>query len=66
MQFVISDCKKFTLVAHDYGGIVASKFVLRHMDMIDKYVIIGSGSLPVFEKLISYNWYQFKASWSVV
>ncbi|XP_055597676.1 epoxide hydrolase 1-like [Uranotaenia lowii] len=55
--------KKFTLIAHDWGAVIAWEFLARHMDMIDRYICMDAPSQRVFRKLVMSNKTQFKMSW---
>ena len=54
--------EKFTLVAHDWGGIVAWQFANRYPEMLDKLVIINAPHPGVFARLIDDNADQQSAS----
>ena len=47
--------KKFILVGHDWGGVVAYPFVSMHPDLVEKLVIINAPHPNVFGKLLSKN-----------
>ncbi|XP_062535182.1 epoxide hydrolase 1-like [Armigeres subalbatus] len=55
--------KKFTLVAHDWGAVVAWDFLSQHMDMLEKYIFMDAPSRRVAHKLITSTKEQFKMSW---
>ncbi|XP_055628634.1 epoxide hydrolase 3-like [Toxorhynchites rutilus septentrionalis] len=55
--------KKFTLVAHDWGAVIGWEFVARHMDMLDKYIMMDAPSKQVIRKAIISSRTQFKMSW---
>ena len=42
----------FTLVAHDWGGVVAWVFAAQHPEMLDKLVIINAPHPTVFGKML--------------
>jgi pimeloyl-ACP methyl ester carboxylesterase len=44
--------KKFTLVAHDWGGAVAWAFALAHPELLDRLIIINAPHPGVFAKLL--------------
>jgi len=54
--------RKFTLVAHDWGGAVAWAFALAHPDLLDKLVIINAPHPGIFARLIHSNPGQQNAS----
>jgi len=54
--------RKFTLVAHDWGGAVAWAFAIAHPEMLDKLVIINAPHPGVFAKLLASDPKQQQAS----
>lgn len=54
---------KFTLVAHDWGAVIGWDFIQQHMDMVDKYIMMGGASRWAMRKTIMTNKKQFKMSW---
>jgi pimeloyl-ACP methyl ester carboxylesterase len=54
--------KKFTLVAHDWGGAIAWAFAIAHPDYLDKLVIINAPHPGVFARELQSNPAQQKAS----
>jgi pimeloyl-ACP methyl ester carboxylesterase len=54
--------RKFVLVAHDWGGVVAWAFALAHPEMLEKLVIINAPHPGVFGKLLASDPAQQKAS----
>jgi epoxide hydrolase 4 len=54
--------KKFTLVAHDWGGGVAWSLAIRHPEILEKLVIINCPHPTVFERELNTNPAQQKAS----
>jgi pimeloyl-ACP methyl ester carboxylesterase len=53
---------KFTLVAHDWGGVVAWVFAALHPQMLDTLVIVNAPHPTIFGKLLSEDSAQQKAS----
>ena len=53
---------KFTLVAHDWGGVVAWVFAALHPEMLDKLVIVNAPHPTIFGKLLREDPAQQKAS----
>jgi pimeloyl-ACP methyl ester carboxylesterase len=53
---------KFTLVAHDWGGVVAWVFAAQHPEMLDKLVIVNAPHPTLFGKLLQTDPDQQKAS----
>ena len=53
---------KFTLVAHDWGGVVAWVFAALHPEMLDKLVIVNAPHPTIFGKLLRDDPGQQKAS----
>lgn len=54
--------RKFVLVAHDWGGLVAWAFAIAHPEMLEKLVIINAPHPGVFGKLLASDPAQQKAS----
>lgn len=54
--------KKFTLVAHDWGGVVACAFALVYPEWLDRLVLINAPHLAVFRRELAQNPAQRKAS----
>jgi pimeloyl-ACP methyl ester carboxylesterase len=54
--------KKFTLVAHDWGGAIAWAFAIAHPDYLDKLVIVNAPHPGVFARELRENPAQQKAS----
>ncbi|MBI3493434.1 MAG: alpha/beta hydrolase [Acidobacteria bacterium] len=53
---------RFTLVAHDWGGVVAWVFAAQHPEMLDKLVIINAPHPTVFARELRENPAQQQAS----
>ena len=53
---------KFTLVAHDWGGVVAWVFAAVHPEMLDKLVIVNAPHPTIFGTLLASDPAQQKAS----
>jgi pimeloyl-ACP methyl ester carboxylesterase len=53
---------KFTLVAHDWGGVVAWVFAAQHPEMLDKLVIVNAPHPTVFGRLLAEDKGQQQAS----
>lgn len=60
---VVSGREKFILCSHDFGAFIGWRFIVKHMDMLEKYIMIGSPSSEVWNKLVTETWTQFKMSW---
>ena len=54
--------KKFTLVGHDWGGVVAWAFAILHPEMLERLVIINAPHPGIFERELINNPEQRKAS----
>jgi len=54
--------KKFTLVGHDWGGVIAWWFAIMHPDYLDRLVIINAPHPSVFQRELANNPDQQKAS----
>jgi pimeloyl-ACP methyl ester carboxylesterase len=57
-----SGATRFTLVAHDWGGVVAWVFAALHPQMLDKLVIVNAPHPTIFGKLLRDDPAQQKAS----
>src|SRR5579862_5143678 len=54
--------KKFVLVGHDWGGVIAWAFAAVHPEMLDKLVIVNAPHPTVFSRELANNPAQQKAS----
>jgi pimeloyl-ACP methyl ester carboxylesterase len=54
--------KKFTLIAHDWGGAVAWVFAIKHPEYLDKLIIVNAPHPGVFQKELLNNPDQQQAS----
>lgn len=54
--------RKFILIAHDWGGIVAWNFANRHPDWLEKLIIINAPHMGVFARELAKNPEQQEAS----
>nr|CAD7414994.1 unnamed protein product [Timema cristinae] len=57
---------KFTLVAHDWGGIVAWRFVDTHAHMLNSYIIMDAPRIESWMNMAVSNMQQFRKSWHVL
>ncbi|XP_075234130.1 epoxide hydrolase 4-like [Lycorma delicatula] len=55
--------EKATIVAHDWGGIIAWFFVMIYSQMVDSYVIMNAPHPIIFRKFISTSFTQLRMSW---
>jgi pimeloyl-ACP methyl ester carboxylesterase len=54
--------RRFTLIAHDWGGIVAWNFAMKHPSMLDKLIIINAPHPTIFDRELKHNPEQQQAS----
>lgn len=57
--------KKITLVCHDWGAIVGFEYVLRHMDTIDKYIMLCAPPRQVHRAVSMGSAQQFRMMWYI-
>lgn len=56
---------KFILVAHDWGAVIGFEYVLKHMDTLEKYVMLGGPPFQVWQKSVFSTVKQFFMSWYI-
>lgn len=56
---------KFTLVAHDWGALVCFEYVRKHVETLDKYVLMAAPVRDVWDDSIYSSVKQFLMSWYV-
>ena len=54
--------KKFVLVGHDWGGVIAWAFAAQHPEMLDRLIIINAPHPTLFARLLASDPAQQKAS----
>lgn len=57
--------KTCTLVCHDWGAVVGWAFIQQHMQLVDRYVMMGAPSPTVWRQSIASSLDQFRKSWYV-
>jgi len=57
--------EKCTLVCHDWGAVVGWNFIQNHMNMVDKYVMMGAPSANAWRKVMTSGLEQFIKSWYI-
>lgn len=62
-NFVFLGVKKFILVAHDWGGVVAWSFLDMYASMVDRYVILNAPHSTAWDKLMEIDKSQFAKAW---
>ena len=54
--------RTFTLVSHDWGGVVAWSFAMKHPDWLKRLIVINAPHLGVFARLLAENPDQIASS----
>jgi len=57
--------EKCVLVCHDWGAVIGWNFILHHMNMVEKYVMMGAPSADAWRKVVLSGLDQFKKSWYI-
>jgi len=59
--------EKCILICHDWGAVIGWNFVQNHMNMVEKYVMMGAPSAAAWRKVVmsSEGLDQFKKSWYI-
>ncbi|XP_054261749.1 epoxide hydrolase 4-like [Macrosteles quadrilineatus] len=74
LRYLVEDVKNLvealgreecTLVAHDWGGVVAWYFLMIYPKMVSSYVIMGTPHPVVFRKMLIKSFSQFRKSWYI-
>lgn len=65
ISYFLTGREKFTLVAHDWGALIAFNYVYKHMETLEKYVCIGGPPSQVWHKSVTSNIKQFLMSWYI-
>ncbi|XP_059613978.1 epoxide hydrolase 1-like [Phlebotomus argentipes] len=55
----------FTLVCHDWGAVIGWRYLLRYMNTVEKYVMIGAPAVEVYGVVAQREWDQFRKGWYV-
>ena len=61
-HFAVAPPRKFTLVGHDWGGFIAWMFALAYPEWLDRLIIINAPHPVIFNRELSRNPAQQKAS----
>lgn len=56
---------KCVLVCHDWGSIIGFEYVMRHMDTVDRYIMMGAPPIKVHRQLGQTSMEQFQMSWYI-
>lgn len=59
------DVKKFTIVAHDWGGVVGHYYIRTYPEKLNKYILLNTAYSRTFNKSIMKSWKQFKKSFYI-
>lgn len=59
----LSGAEKVILIGHDWGAMIGFRFICKHMNMVEKYVMIGTCSGENWMKLMTQTIEQLKMSW---
>jgi pimeloyl-ACP methyl ester carboxylesterase len=54
--------QRFTLVGHDWGGVVAWAFALAHPELLDRLIIVNAPHPAIFQRELRHNSEQQRAS----
>lgn len=65
VDFIAVGRDKFILVAHDWGAVIGFEYVLKHMDTLEKYVMLGGPPFQVWQKSVFSTVKQFFMSWYI-
>uniref|UniRef100_A0A1B0DA77 AB hydrolase-1 domain-containing protein n=1 Tax=Phlebotomus papatasi TaxID=29031 RepID=A0A1B0DA77_PHLPP len=57
--------ERVTLVCHDWGAVIGWRYILRHMETVEKYVMIGAPAMEVYGWIAQREWDQFRKGWYV-
>uniref|UniRef100_A0A1B0GL84 AB hydrolase-1 domain-containing protein n=1 Tax=Lutzomyia longipalpis TaxID=7200 RepID=A0A1B0GL84_LUTLO len=57
--------ESIVLVCHDWGAVIGWRYILRHMNTVDKYVMIGAPAMEVYGYIAAREWDQFRKGWYI-